>query len=101
MASRLIWSPEAIGDIESIAEYIAKDSVYYAKSVVRGLLEKAKRVIDYPEIGRIVPEMENLMIREVFVHHYRVVYKISDTDIIIVAIIHGKRLLDNVSDRFN
>jgi toxin ParE1/3/4 len=101
MASRLIWSPEAIEDIESIAEYIAKDSVYYAKSVVRGLLEKAKRLIDYPEIGRIVPEMENLMIREVFVHHYRLVYKISDTDIIIVAVIHGKRLLDNVSDRFN
>ena len=28
------WSPEAIEDIEAITEYIARDSEYYARSVV-------------------------------------------------------------------
>jgi plasmid stabilization system protein ParE len=28
------WSPEATEDLESIAEYIARDSEYYARAVV-------------------------------------------------------------------
>ncbi len=28
------WSPEASEDLESIAEYIARDSEYYARAVV-------------------------------------------------------------------
>lgn len=35
MALRLIWSPEAVEDLNSIADYIAKDSAFYARSVVR------------------------------------------------------------------
>ena len=34
MARQLRWSPEAIEDIESIANYIERDSAYYARAVV-------------------------------------------------------------------
>ena len=32
MAYQVIWSPEALDDIDEIAAYIAKDSPYYAHS---------------------------------------------------------------------
>jgi toxin ParE1/3/4 len=42
MDYKLIWSPQAIEDIEAIAEYIARDSTTYAEStVVHG-----KRIIE-------------------------------------------------------
>lgn len=39
-------------------------------------------------------------IREKFVYSYRLVYRVRDETITIVGIIHGKRLLENVVDRF-
>ena len=51
-------------------------------------------------IGRIVPEIDEKEIRERFVYSYRLVYRIQNSTITIVAIIHGKRLLENVSERF-
>jgi toxin ParE1/3/4 len=32
------WSPEATEDLESIGEYIARDSEYYARAVVTEIL---------------------------------------------------------------
>ena len=42
MAFTLEWSEEALEDIESIAEYIEKDSPTYAKSVVSKFFLKSR-----------------------------------------------------------
>jgi addiction module RelE/StbE family toxin len=94
------WSPEATEDLESIAEYIARDSEFYARSVVSKILSISRKIPEQPLIGRIVPEIGEKEIRERFVYSYRLVYRIQNSMIIIVAIIHGKRLLENVSERF-
>jgi hypothetical protein len=36
MDCRVEWSPEAVEDVEAIAEYIGRDSTFYARSVVSG-----------------------------------------------------------------
>ena len=53
MARGLVWSPEAIEDIESIASYIERDSVWYAKAVASKIVETAETIPDFPELGRI------------------------------------------------
>jgi len=94
------WSPEATEDLESIAEYIARDSEFYARSVVSKILAVSRKISEQPLMGRIVSEIDEKEIRERFVYSYRLVYRIQNTTITIVAIIHGKRLLENVSERF-
>jgi toxin ParE1/3/4 len=100
MDYRLNWSPEAIEDLESIADYIARDSEFYARAVVTKILGVARGLPDNPGLGRVVPEIANPVIRERFVYSYRVIYRQHDSEILIVAIIHGKRLLENSVDRF-
>ncbi len=100
MAFVIDWSPEAVEDLEAIAEYIARDSRFYAQSVVRKLLEMADSLAIFPEMGRVVPELSDKNIRERFVYSYRLIYEIRDSQIVIVAIVHGKRLLSNVSEQF-
>jgi toxin ParE1/3/4 len=95
MAIQLEWSNEALEDIESIATYIEKDSPVYAKSVVSQFFEKAEIIKDFIELGRIVPELGDSTIREIFVYSYRLIYKIDSNTILFVAVIHGKRLLEN------
>lgn len=51
-------------------------------------------------MGRVVPELGDESIRERFVYSYRIIYQIEKERILIVAVIHGKRLLESISDRF-
>lgn len=51
------WSPEATEDLESIAEYIARDSEYYARAVITEILSVARSISESPLIGRVVPEI--------------------------------------------
>ena len=95
MAIKLEWADEALDDIESIAIFIEKDSPTYAKVVVSKIFEKAEVLQDFPKLGRIVPELNNPTIREIFVYNYRVIYKLEDKKIIFIAVVHNKRELEN------
>jgi len=94
------WSPEATEDLELIAEYIARDSEFYARAVVTEILSVSRNIREFPLVGRVVPEIGDENIRERFIYSYRLVYRIEPERILIVAVIHGKRLLENFSERF-
>src|SRR5438105_5362420 len=94
MARVLVWSPEAIEDVESIASYIERDSLWYAKAVASKIVEVAESIPDFPDLGRIVPEIGNVAIRERFVYSYRIIYRVDDERILVAAVIHGSRLLE-------
>ena len=100
MEYRVTWSPEAVEDLESIAEYIGRDSSFYAQSVVSQILEVSRELKGFPLIGRMLPEIGDENIRERFIYSYRLVYKIQQQRILIVAVIHGKRLIENIEARF-
>ena len=99
MALRLSWSPEAIEDIDGIASYIERDSPWYAKAVASKIVETAETIPDFPEIGRIVPEIGNPSIRERFVYSYRIIYRIETEQILVAAVIHGRRPLQSSLQR--
>lgn len=93
------WSPEATEDLEAVAEYIARGSEYYARAVVTEILSVSRSACEFPLIGRIVPEIGDEHIRERFIYSYRLVYRVESERILIVAVIHGKRLLENITER--
>jgi len=93
MARGLAWSPEAIEDIESIASYIERDSAWYAKAVASKIVETAETIPDFPELGRIVPEIGDPAIRERFAYNFRIIYRLEAERVLVAAVIHGSRLL--------
>lgn len=95
MALILKWTEAAAQDIVSIAEFISRDSEFYAEVVVKKIIEKIKSLPDSPEIGRVVPEVDDEKIRERFVYSYRIVYQITPHILWIVAIFHGKQLVES------
>lgn len=100
MAARISWSQEALDDLDAIAEYIARDSLYYARRVVEEAFELADSLIDSPKRGRVVPELKDEHVRERFLYSYRLIYEMGNDGIEILALIHGKRLLESIEDRF-
>ena len=101
MDVEVTWSPEAVEDLESITEYIARDSEYYARAVVSSILSTTRSIAEHPYLGRVVPEMRNDRIRERFVYSYRLVYRIEPERVLVVPVMHGKRLLENISERMD
>lgn len=99
MDRKVIWSFEAISDLEAIAEYISKDSKYYATSFVQKVLEVSKSLSKFYERGRIVPELINPEIREIFVKEYRLIYQIKEKQIVILGLVHGRRELKSFIEK--
>jgi toxin ParE1/3/4 len=100
MAANIIWSEQALDDIDAIAEYISRDSPFYAQRVAEEILDLATSIAEQPKIGRIVPELKDESVRERFIYSYRVIYEIRSSQVEIIAVIHGRRLLESIEDRF-
>jgi toxin ParE1/3/4 len=95
MAYSVVWSPNALDDVDEIAAYIARDSPTYAAAVVEKILDITRNLQKFPLLGRIVPESNEESIRERFVYSYRLIYQVQQETITIIAVVHGKRLLEN------
>ena len=63
-------------------------------------METGKSLSQFPESGRIVPEIDDPAIRERFVYSYRVIYRVATDRLLIVAVVHGRRLLGAVEGSF-
>ena len=50
--------------LRQIHDYIAQDSVFYAKRVSEGLIRKTISLDDLPHLGRMVPELNEEKVRE-------------------------------------
>ena len=87
----VIWTLPAERDLKEIREYIAKDSLLYAQKVSEEIVELSESLTQLTRRGRIVPEVEDENIREVFLYSYRLIYEIVEPDIYILALVHGKR----------
>ena len=88
---RVLWSRQAVEDVEAIKFYISRDSVRYAQLVAERIVEAVDRLTIFPQSGRIVPEVGDETIREVIFGNYRIVYRISDVGIEILTVFHASR----------
>ena len=93
MAWRVRWTEPAWSNLESAAAYISEDSPRYAATFVREAREAARSLREFANRGRIVPEIGDPTIRELFVfrQRYRMLYRVLDTEVHVLALIHGAR----------
>lgn len=99
MAHELRWSPAAVEDVEQIASYIERDSAWYAQAVVSRFMAAAESLQALPERGRVVPELRDVSVREVFVYSYRLIYRATSDTVLVLAVVHGHRLLEPLLPR--
>jgi len=91
MARKVEWTDPAWNDLAGVAEYIARDSEYYAAAFVQEIKEAAASLAQFAERGQIVPEFGDPSIRELLVKSYRLVYRVSEKRVVILTLIHGAR----------
>ena len=90
---RIIWSPFAVDRASEIADYIAQDKPSAAEKWIDTVFSKVAQLKSSPEIGRIVPEINDNQFRELIYGNYRIIYRIETKQISILTIRHGRQIL--------
>ncbi|MBC8431257.1 MAG: type II toxin-antitoxin system RelE/ParE family toxin [Desulfobacterales bacterium] len=86
------FTPSAKTQFLSALSYIRKDKPSAAINFRKGAEKILRRLGDFSESGRIIPEFPELPYREVIISPYRFFYKIKDDVVWIVAVWHGAQL---------
>ena len=83
MAYQLIWAPSARLDLKGLASYIAESRPNASARFVKRVFQMAEHLADFPESGRIVPELNDPNIREVIRKPCRIVYRVKPQEHIV------------------
>lgn len=91
----IVWSPQALDDLNAIRDYIALDAPRTARRFIRRIFDKVDRLEAFPLSGTIVPELGRKEFRQVLLKKYRIIYRVHTDELVeIVTVYHGSRLLD-------
>jgi toxin ParE1/3/4 len=90
-SSRIVWSASAVRDLTDIAAFIARTSPRYASLVTQRLIAAVGRLEQFPESGRVVPELAEPRVREVIHGSYRIVYELRDSRVEILTVFRASR----------
>ena len=86
------FTPSARNQFLTALAYIRRDKPSAATQFRNRAETGLRRLEDFPESGRVVPEFPDLPYREVIVSPYRFFYRIKDEVVWIVAVWHGAQL---------
>jgi toxin ParE1/3/4 len=90
---KVCWTENAIGHLVNIYEYIAINSPTYGKRMVDRITLRSEQISQQPLSGRKVPEYDAEDVRELIEKPYRIIYRVKPTQIDVLAVIHGARIL--------
>jgi plasmid stabilization system protein ParE len=88
---RVIWSEAARAALDAALTYVAETSLQAAGRLLERALDAAERLSTLSDRGRTVPELEDPAIREIFVGRYRLLYRVEESQVVVLTFLHGAR----------
>jgi toxin ParE1/3/4 len=89
---RIDWTDLALDRVGEIALHIAEDDTNGAIRWTVGLFDAVDRLVEFPESGRTVQELETRRVRELIYGAYRVFYRVGST-VEVLSVRHGRQLV--------
>jgi toxin ParE1/3/4 len=89
---KVIWRDEATANLENIYAYVSLySSADSAWNLVNRLVARADDLGDFPQMGRVVPELQDPEIRELLEKGYRIVYRVKRDEVEVLTVFHTSR----------
>ena len=87
---KVFWTDEAARHLDDIHRHIAGDSPFYARRMVDKITRRSRQIGAFPQSGRMVPECQDAEIREVVEPPYRIVHRVAQerVDVLAVSMAH-------------
>lgn len=94
MPSNIYWTRQAREDLRAVRAHIARDAPATASAYVRKLRLSVGRLRQFPYSGEVIPEIGHEELREVLQGNYRIIYRVSESRVDILAVFHSARIFD-------
>ena len=93
MAHAIIWLLQAAQDLQGISDYIRAQSPAYADLMIERILDAVEDLGNFPNMGPRVTGVRHkgVLLRQLLVGPYRVIYRLKYDRVIILGVIHGAR----------
>lgn len=95
MGRELRWTEQAVAQLGAIVDYVSVSSPVYAEQLVHRIQARFDQAISYPESGRAVSEAGSEAargdVRELVEPPYRLMYRVREQTIEVIAIVHERR----------
>ena len=91
--SEIIWSDEALQDLDLIHTFLAEKSFRAAQDIIFNIIERTRQLKSFPQSGQI----QEAFTKTEFQYHYivegnyKIIYRLSETGIIINAVFDTRR----------
>jgi toxin ParE1/3/4 len=89
--AEVAWRPQALRDLEAIEAYYEEVAPDFAPLFVAGAFETVARLVDFPNAGRVVPEIGDESIRELIYRQYRIIYVVGEDSAEVLTVYHSAR----------
>lgn len=87
---KITWSNLALESMHAASEFHRPYSAGFADALVERIFEKVFLLETHPLMGRVVPELNRVDLRELLYKQYRIMYQVlSPNDLAILVVHHG------------
>ena len=91
---RVSFAPSALANLEEIRSWYTDEQVpEVGERLVREIVDAVLRLADFPESGRMVPELGLAQLREIIHPPFRIVYRLDEERVQVVRVWRSERLL--------
>jgi len=93
------WSETAERDLTAIIEYIADDNPSRAYELFKEIRKRASTLTNFPERGRILPELQQQGItqyHELIIAPWRIIYRILEKRIHVLSVLDSRRSVEDI-----
>jgi len=78
MGVKIVFTKPAITDLGGLVRFNARNDPQAAERLGFAIIAKTKTLVEFPWLGRVVPEFKIETIREIIHRPYRIVYRVDD-----------------------
>jgi toxin ParE1/3/4 len=96
---KVIVPPSVKKDLRDIVEYYFEVNQSYSKKIFSKLISRISELEEFPEKGRVVPELRDHNIetyKELIEEPYRIIYRILKDEVLLVSVIDGRRNVEEI-----
>jgi plasmid stabilization system protein ParE len=87
------FAESALRDLEGIRAWYAEQGVAeVGDRLIAEIIQQVERLVDHPDVGRVVPEFDQPFLRELIHPPFRIVYRRDPVRIRVVRVWHSERL---------
>lgn len=92
--ARITFAESALRDLEDVREwYGSQGASEVGQRLVVEVVAAVEQLARFPESGRVVPEFDTPLLRELIHPPFRIVYRIDDGNVRVVRVWRSERLM--------